>query len=115
MGRFAHAGDDLVAVELLAGVVLLDDGDAAQLHLLKGGEAVAAGLALAATADAGGVGPRVDDAGVGVAAERAVHGFNRLTLALQNSQSPRKTATPPPPGGALSTIALDVGSVKGVT
>ena len=74
LAGLAHAGDDLGAVELLAAAVLLEDGDGAQLDLLDGGEAAAAGQALAAAADAGLVGPGVRDLGVCVAAEGTVHG-----------------------------------------
>src|SRR5699024_8316665 len=72
LARLAHAVDDLLAAERLGGPGPLDDREARRLD--RGETTVALG-ALAATTDRRPVvgGPGVDDAGVPVAAEGAVH------------------------------------------
>ena len=72
LAGLADAGDRLVAVERLGGAGALHHGE---LHQLEGGEPLLAVLAAAPAADRAAVlgDPRVEDLGVGVAAERAVH------------------------------------------
>src|SRR3546814_4526763 len=79
LARLAHAGHDLLAAERLDDARTLDD---VQARRLDGGKTPAAFGALAASADAETVVARagVDDAGIGVAAEGAVHGTDRLRL-----------------------------------
>ena len=73
--RLAQAGDELVAVELLARPVALDDDEPGGLDPLVGREPGRAGGALAATADGRGIVEvaRVDDAGLPLAALGAAH------------------------------------------
>ena len=68
-------GRELVAIELLAGAVALDDDQAGGLDALVGGEPHRAGRALAATPDRGGVieVAGVDDAGLALTALGAAH------------------------------------------
>src|SRR5690606_6176529 len=72
LAGLAHAGDDLLAGELLRHTRALDDGEAGRLHRR---EPPAALRALATAADGRAVlrSARVNDPGVGVTAERAVH------------------------------------------
>ena len=73
--RLAQAGGELVAVELLAGPVALDDDQARRLDPLVGREAGAAGDALPPAPDRRGLVEvaRVDDAGVALLARRTAH------------------------------------------
>ena len=73
--RLAQAGGELVAIELLARPVALDDDEPGGLDALVGREAHRAGGALAATADRGGVVEvaRVDDPGLALTALGAAH------------------------------------------
>jgi hypothetical protein len=72
LAGLANSDEDLLAAERLSDARALDD---AQAGGLDGGEAATALRALAPPADRGAVvsGPRVDDPGVVVAAEGAVH------------------------------------------
>ena len=74
--RMRDRAFQLVALEGLAAVVLLDDDQLAQLHALEGGEAAAAGRAMAAAADGRIVlaGTAVLHLAVVMSAERAAHG-----------------------------------------
>ena len=86
-GRFSsalmHAAAQLALVERLARCVALDDARHDQLGGLERGEALAAGQALAAPADLRALArqARVDDLGVVVRAERAMHGRRRYRRA----------------------------------
>ena len=83
-----HAGAQLLLVEGLPGAVTLDDSRHHQLRGLVGGEALAAGHALAAPPHLVALGdqPRVGDLGVMGSAEGAVHGWvpGRLTVSLSH-------------------------------
>ena len=65
----------LARIEILAAPVRLDDRRQLQFDGFQRGEPLAAGLALAAAADRRAIlaDPRIDDPGVGVLAERAMH------------------------------------------
>jgi hypothetical protein len=73
--RDAHRALKLVAIEVLALAVRLDDDEVAQLHPLVGGEAAAAGRAEAPPPDRDVIlrGPRVLHLGVDISAKRAAH------------------------------------------
>ena len=87
LARLAHAGHDLLAAERLDDAVALDD---AQARGLGRAEAAAALGALPAAADREPVvaRARVDDATVGVAAERAEHGRPRIRAACRQRDWP---------------------------
>src|SRR6056297_789622 len=80
--RPRQAAAELLLVEGLAALVALDDARHDQFGGLEGGEALAAVLALAPTADLPAFRgePGVDDLGLGVSAERAMHGGALRTL-----------------------------------
>src|SRR6478735_1188297 len=86
LARLAHAGHDLLATEGLDHARALDDVEARGLDR---GETASALRALTTAADAEAVvaRARVDDARIGVAAERAVHG--RDSLRRESGLSPR--------------------------
>src|SRR5439155_13287733 len=92
--RVTDCPRQLVAIERLALAVFLDDGEVAQLHPLKGGEASTARLALTAAADGGAIfaRPAVLNLAVFVRAERAAHPCPRLSLV--DRKAPAQLADP---------------------
>src|SRR5262249_49175395 len=87
LAGLADAGDRLLPVEALGGPGPLHDG---QLHQLEGGEPLLARLAAATTADRAAVrgDAGVEDLGVVVPAERAVH--RGPPLSGRNSDTPSR-------------------------
>ena len=74
--RAVEASADLALVECFTGAIALDDGGQFQLHRFHGAEALATGFAFTPTTDRRAVfgDARVDDPGIGMLAEGAVHG-----------------------------------------
>ncbi|KAG1079121.1 hypothetical protein G6F40_016439 [Rhizopus arrhizus] len=74
--RAVESGAHLALVEGLAGAIILDDGRQLQLDRFQGAEAFVAGFALTPTTDRRAVfgDARVDDPGIGMLAEGAIHG-----------------------------------------